>query len=59
MTKTQMLAELTDASRRNDIAEISRLMGVLTRAYRASATEIVRAERAGVGEPYPNPAAVG
>jgi hypothetical protein len=57
-TQTEMLADLTAASRSNDIANISRLMGILSRSG-VPADVIVRAERAGVGEPYPNPEALG
>jgi hypothetical protein len=49
-----MLSALTAASRRNDIAEISRLMGVISRAKLATNQEIVAAERAGAGECAPD-----
>jgi hypothetical protein len=54
MNKLQMLSALTAASRRNDIAEISRLMGVISRAKLATNQEIVAAERAGAGECAPD-----
>jgi hypothetical protein len=54
MNKLQMLSALTAASSRNDIAEISRLMGVIYRAKLATNREIVAAERAGVGEGQPD-----
>jgi hypothetical protein len=52
-----ILTDLTNASRHNDIAEVSRLLGVCNRGkgfYGITTQQIVAAERAGVGEGLPD-----